>query len=387
MIDKGVSCQSMIVCLKSSKSSIEDMCNLIKDGNTSYEYNGFNQTTKVETFNGNVQINKYDAEGLRYEVEENDKLVQFIFNHDREVIAEKQDDVWRSYIRESELLFSSAEHARTYYHYASDEMGSITHITDGDRILNTYEYDVWGEVVSEREEVDNRFKFNGQQLDPITGQYYLRARYYNPVIGRFTQEDTYRGDGLNLYAYCGNNPVYYVDPTGHTCEELNKNYKESRDTKLSTVEGVNNIEGKYQITKELEEHITQVDTSVPRKRGIGGAHNKEEFLKNNIEIVSSQQHSGIQGIEIIEYQMPKLDKTGTAIPGEYQGGTPKIKTVYDPKSISTEMYLNRGIEAANNAAEKYVDGNLPREWTGKDIQGVIWRGYCEDGKITLMFPE
>ena len=70
MIDKGVSCQSMIVCLKSSKSSIEDMCNLIKDGNTSYEYNGFNQTTKVETFNGNVQINKYDAEGLRYEVEE-----------------------------------------------------------------------------------------------------------------------------------------------------------------------------------------------------------------------------------------------------------------------------------------------------------------------------
>ena len=61
----------------------------------------------------------------------------------------------------------------------------------------------------------NRFKFNGQQLDPITGQYYLRARFYNPVIARFTQEDTYRGDGLNLYAYCRNNPVYYVDPTGH----------------------------------------------------------------------------------------------------------------------------------------------------------------------------
>ncbi|MFI3201942.1 MAG: RHS repeat-associated core domain-containing protein [Eubacteriales bacterium] len=37
----------------------------------------------------------------------------------------------------------------------------------------------------------------------------MRARFYNPVIARFTQEDTYRGDGLNLYAYCRNNSVYY----------------------------------------------------------------------------------------------------------------------------------------------------------------------------------
>ena len=44
----------------------------------------------------------------------------------------------------------------------------------------------------------------------------------NPVIGRFTQEDTYRGDGLNLYTYCQNNPVYYVDPSGHICENRAK---------------------------------------------------------------------------------------------------------------------------------------------------------------------
>nr|WP_242965589.1 RHS repeat-associated core domain-containing protein [Clostridium beijerinckii] len=58
--------------------------------------------------------------------------------------------------------------------------------------------------------------YTGQQDDGITGQYYLRARFYNPVIGRFTQEDTYRGDGLNLYAYCGNNPVRYYDPSGYS---------------------------------------------------------------------------------------------------------------------------------------------------------------------------
>ena len=103
-------------------------------------------------------------------------------------------------------------------------------------LLNSYEYDAWGNVVSEREEVGNRFKFNGQQLDPITGQYYLRARFYNPVIGRFTQEDTYRGDGLNLYVYCRNNPVYYVDPTGHDSSKVNA-YKDARENSISISEG------------------------------------------------------------------------------------------------------------------------------------------------------
>ena len=66
---------------------------------------------------------------------------------------------------------------------------------------------------------DCHFTYYGQQIDPITQQYYLRARFYNPVIGRFTQEDIYRGDGLNLYAYCANNPVYYIDPSGYSSWE------------------------------------------------------------------------------------------------------------------------------------------------------------------------
>ena len=52
----------------------------------------------------------------------------------------------------------------------------------------------------------------------LTGLYYLRARYYNTGIGRFTQEDVIYNDGLNLYAYCSSNPVMYADPSGYTCE-------------------------------------------------------------------------------------------------------------------------------------------------------------------------
>ena len=188
--------------------------NLLRDDKAKYTYDAFNRTEKVETFDGHVQINRYDAEGLRHELEEDGKLVQFIFRGD-EIVGEEKDSNIIRYIRGYDLVASDAESARTYYHYASDEMGSITHVVEKDQVRNRYAYDVWGNATTCEEIVENRFRFNGQQYDAITQQYYLRARFYNPVIGRFTQEDTYRGDGLNLYAYCANNPVYYVDPSGY----------------------------------------------------------------------------------------------------------------------------------------------------------------------------
>lgn len=192
--------------------------NLIRDNYAWYEYDAFNRTAKVETFDGNIQVNHYDPEGLRHEMEENGKLVGFLFR-EREVVAEETQENIVRYIRGIELLASDAKKAATYYHYASDELGSITYVTDGSKVLNRYEYDAWGNETAGGEQVENRFKYSGQQYDPISRQYYLRARYYNPVIGRFTQEDTCRGDGLNLYAYCAGNPVCFVDPSGNICEK------------------------------------------------------------------------------------------------------------------------------------------------------------------------
>ena len=191
--------------------------NLLADEKARYSYDVFNRTEKVETFDGHIQLNRYDAEGLRYEMEENGNLVRFIFNQSREAVSEEDTSGLNRLIRGTELIASrsSADSARTYYHYASDEMGSATHIVDeAGAIQNRYEYDAWGNITAKEEQVPNRFAYYGQQIDPVTQQYYLRARFYNPVVGRFTQEDTYRGDGLNLYAYCASNPVYYVDSSG-----------------------------------------------------------------------------------------------------------------------------------------------------------------------------
>ena len=167
--------------------------NLVKDDKAFYTYDALNRNARVETFDGNIQINRYDAEGLRHEMEENGRLVQFIFRGTEVVVEETQEENIR-YIRTHELLASDAESARTYYHYASDEMGSITHVTDEEgNILNRYEYDAWGNLTAEEEQVSNRFKYTGEQFDSVTQQYYLRARFYNPALAKFMQEDTYRG--------------------------------------------------------------------------------------------------------------------------------------------------------------------------------------------------
>ena len=139
------------------------------------------------------------------------------------------------YLRGYELISSDSESARTYYHYVSDEQGSITHILREDEegnhhLCNQYEYGAFGDCRQKEEEIPNRFGYTGQQYDAVTGQYYLRARYYNPVIGRFTQEDTYYGDGLNLYAYCRNLPIGYSAPTGYSpCKEKQDLYKKYRE--------------------------------------------------------------------------------------------------------------------------------------------------------------
>ncbi len=168
---------------------------------------------------GSTQINRYDAEGLRAEMEENGQLVKILFNEEKEVIAEETDDGVIRYIRGLGIISSDSESARTYYHYVSDNQGSVrlilTDMANDRRIRNYYCYDAFGESVISHEDVHNRFRFNGEQYDSVTSQYYLRARFYNPVIGRFTQEDTYYEDGLNLYEYCMNNPVIYRDPSGH----------------------------------------------------------------------------------------------------------------------------------------------------------------------------
>ncbi len=179
-----------------------------------FSYNNRHQQTRVETETGNVQENRYDAEGLRFELLENGRRTSFVY-HDGELLHEEgREEQGTSYHLGAGMEAFRRGQELSYYH--RDEQLSTVFVTDGHRnVQNSYQYDAFGMSLGTTEKLNNRIRYTGQQYDDVTGQYYLRARYYNPVAGRFMQEDVYQGDGLNLYAYCGNNPVVYYDPSGY----------------------------------------------------------------------------------------------------------------------------------------------------------------------------
>ncbi len=112
------------------------------------------------------------------------------------------------------MIDVSDANATYYYHF--DGLGSVIALTDSaGAVANLYEYSIFGEVSASDPNHPNRFLFTGREFDSETGLYYYRARYYNPYIGRFLQTDPIGYEGaLNLYQYCLNNPIIYLDPFG-----------------------------------------------------------------------------------------------------------------------------------------------------------------------------
>ena len=86
-------------------------------------------------------------------------------------------------------------------------------------VVNSYAYSPWGEIRTQTEGVTNPIKYAGEYYDDELDMLYLRARYYDPQIGRFISLDAEKGSiqspmDMNRYVYCKNNPIKYVDPSG-----------------------------------------------------------------------------------------------------------------------------------------------------------------------------
>jgi RHS repeat-associated protein len=164
---------------------------------------------------------KYDPAGRRIEKDIDGDTTTYVYDGGN-VIAEYDDGVLaRKFVHgprvdEVVCMINVADNnAIYYYHY--DGSGSVVALSDsyGDS-RQSYEYSAYGRVwASDPDFTANPYMFTGRRFDYKTGLYYYRARYYNPYIGRFLQTDPIGyGAGINWYAYCGNNPLTFIDPSG-----------------------------------------------------------------------------------------------------------------------------------------------------------------------------
>lgn len=124
--------------------------------------------------------------------------MQFLYNENREVVAEKDysGNIIR-YIRGLGLISSDSENAKTYYHYVCDEQGSVSRIIRGedkengaaaqdkvsDRVLNHYEYDAFGNTISCEERVANRFRYQ-TSYGKSSGKYDTTADFLTNIENR-----------------------------------------------------------------------------------------------------------------------------------------------------------------------------------------------------------
>ncbi|MFQ9857408.1 MAG: RHS repeat-associated core domain-containing protein [Ruminococcus callidus] len=211
----------------------------------SYDANG-NQITKTaegktetNTYDGLNQLigftdgettasYKYNADGLRTSKTVDGKTINHIWDGNKQIVVDMDDSDWYSaevYVRGTNLLAKFSKQSGNvktdYQYYTQNAHGDVVNLTDSTgAITKSYKYDAFGVEQNVDDADNNAFRYCGEYYDSESGTIYLRARYYDPTIGRFISRDSVTGENtdplsLNLYTYCHNNPIIGTDPSGH----------------------------------------------------------------------------------------------------------------------------------------------------------------------------
>ena len=189
-------------------------------------YDGLNQLigfTDGET----TASYKYNASGLRYEKTVDGQTINHVWDGSKQIVADIIDGQFYEadcYIRGTNLVAKynyRNGNKSEYTYYTQNAHGDVVNLTDSTgAVVKSYTYDAFGVEKNIDDSDTNAFRYCGEYYDAETGTVYLRARYYDPEIGRFISRDSFAGKNedplsLNLYTYCENNPILYLDESGN----------------------------------------------------------------------------------------------------------------------------------------------------------------------------
>ena len=229
--EKGIAVEELRQYSYDTNRNQTDIKNTKTGEDQTYVYDAENRLSQVSvTKDGKtavIQQNIYNGEGQRIQKIDGDETINYYYQDG--VVAYTTDANGE---QNSQNLIGTdgnvlaterfQQNATQYYIYNKDIQGSTSSLVKEDGSADaTYRYTDFGETtINGDNKAENEVCYTGGIYDHSTGLYYLNARYYNPEDGRFVTEDTYRGETAkpetgHLYAYCANNPVNYVDPSGH----------------------------------------------------------------------------------------------------------------------------------------------------------------------------
>ena len=172
------------------------------------QYTTSNELLKT-TINGTTVQYRYNPSGLRTGKIVNGTIRGYVLDGENVVLETMDGSVVDNYVYGVNLI---SRDGNSYYLHNGH--GDVTYLTNASgAVTKTYTYDAFGNEENPVSTDANPFRYAGEYYDKETGTYYLRARYYDPVIGRFLREDPAR-HSTNWYLYCYCNPVRYADPSG-----------------------------------------------------------------------------------------------------------------------------------------------------------------------------
>jgi len=197
-------------------------------GDWSYSYDAFGNLSKATQ--GTNALVLYARDGLGHRaLKVNNGTTEILFNLGSSLLEDfnTSSNAATSYIYEPGIDHPLAEvlpdGSVRYLH--QDVLGSVVMVSDSNGApYQSYSYDAWGKVTAKDSSgnvlaasaIASPFLFTGREYDSATGLYDYRARTYSPELGRFLQMDPikFEGGDANIFRYCGNDPVNWIDPSG-----------------------------------------------------------------------------------------------------------------------------------------------------------------------------